>query len=163
MSSAFQATHRGGGISTGFETIRASVGSPGLNPTSKLRLTAPVFPSPLPNLPTLSERDILRGRAPGIERRKAWPCWVLRSLSIGHLCAELKTDAQAAGIGLEPGAGVIEFDCPVPLSCPAFTAFDAAIEEEGQPVSAQQRCATLHVSPGKLVSGYLYIKTRRVW
>jgi len=32
---------------------------------------------------------------------------------VGYLCAELKTDAQAAGIGLEPGAGVIEFDCPV--------------------------------------------------
>jgi hypothetical protein len=51
---------------------------------------------------------------------------------------------------------------PCSLSCPAFTAFDAAIEEEGQPVSAQQRCATLHVSPGKLVSGYFYIKTRKV-
>jgi non-ribosomal peptide synthetase component F len=34
----------------------------------------------------------------------------------------------------------------------------AAIEAEGQPVSAQQRCATLHVSPGKLVSGDFYIE-----
>src|SRR6267378_997008 len=76
----------------------------------------------------------------------------------GYLCAELTTDTQAAGFCLEPGAGVIEFDCPVLPVVPGLYRVDAAIEAEGQPVSAQQRCATLHVGPGKLVSGDFYIE-----
>ena len=76
----------------------------------------------------------------------------------GYLCAELTTDTQAAGFCLEPGAGVIEFDCQVLPVVPGLYRVDAAIEAEGQPVSAQQRCATLHVGPGKLVSGDFYIE-----
>jgi hypothetical protein len=76
----------------------------------------------------------------------------------GYLCAELTTDTQAASICLELGAGVIEFDCPVLPVVPGLYRVDAAIEAEGQPVSLQQRCATLHVGPGKLVSGDFYIE-----
>ena len=75
----------------------------------------------------------------------------------GYLCAELTTATQTEGIRLQAGAGVIEFDCPVLPVVPGVYRIDAAIEAEGQPVSAQQRCATLHVGPGKVVSGDLYI------
>jgi hypothetical protein len=71
----------------------------------------------------------------------------------GYLCAELTTDTQTAGICLEPGAGVIEFDCPVLPVVPGLYRVDAATEAEGQPVSAQQRCATLHVGPANSFPG----------
>src|SRR3981081_1495589 len=76
----------------------------------------------------------------------------------GYLCAELTTDSPAGGLCIEPGAGAIEFDCPVFPVVPGLYRIDTEIEAEGHPVSTQQRCATLHVGPGKLVSGDFYIE-----
>ena len=76
----------------------------------------------------------------------------------GYLCAELTTHSPAGGISLEPGAGVIEFHCPVLPVVPGLYRIDVALEAEGRQVSEQQRCATLGVGSGKPVSGDFYIE-----
>jgi ABC-type polysaccharide/polyol phosphate transport system ATPase subunit len=76
----------------------------------------------------------------------------------GYLCAELTTDSAAGGMRLESGTGVIEFQCPVLPVVPGLYRVDLAIEANGHEISMRQRCATLHVGPGKPVSGDFYIE-----
>jgi hypothetical protein len=41
---------------------------------------------------------------------------------------------------------------------PGLYRVDLAIEAKGQEINVQQRCATLRVEPGKIVSGDFYIE-----
>jgi ABC-type polysaccharide/polyol phosphate transport system ATPase subunit len=76
----------------------------------------------------------------------------------GYLCAQLSTDSSAGGLCLEPGAGAIEFRCPVLPVVPGLYRIDLAIEANGQEINVRQRCATLRVEPGKIASGDFYIE-----
>jgi hypothetical protein len=62
------------------------------------------------------------------------------------------------GICLEPGAGVVEFQCPVLPVVPGLYRVDLVIEANGQEINLRERCATLRVEPGKIVSGDFYIE-----
>ena len=75
----------------------------------------------------------------------------------GYLCAELTTDSPNGGIPVNPGAGTIEFTCPVLPVVPGLYRVDLSIESNGHEIDSRQRCATLHVAPGKFVSGDFYI------
>jgi ABC-type polysaccharide/polyol phosphate transport system ATPase subunit len=76
----------------------------------------------------------------------------------GYLCAQLSTESSLGGYSLEPGAGTIEFDCPVLPVVPGLYRVDLAIEANGQEINLRERCATLRVEPGKIVSGDFYIE-----
>jgi ABC-type polysaccharide/polyol phosphate transport system ATPase subunit len=76
----------------------------------------------------------------------------------GYLCAQLSTDSLDGGICLEPGAGVVEFQCPVLPVVPGLYRVDLVIEANGQEINLRERCATLRVEPGKIVSGDFYIE-----
>jgi ABC-type polysaccharide/polyol phosphate transport system ATPase subunit len=76
----------------------------------------------------------------------------------GYLCAQLSTESSLGGYSLEPGAGAIEFDCPVLPVVPGLYRVDLAIEANGQEINLRERCATLRVEPGKIVSGDFYIE-----
>jgi ABC-type polysaccharide/polyol phosphate transport system ATPase subunit len=76
----------------------------------------------------------------------------------GYLCTQLSTESLAGGVCLETGAGIIEFQCPVLPVVPGFYRVDLAIEANGQEIHLRERCATLCVEPGKIVSGDFYIE-----
>jgi len=76
----------------------------------------------------------------------------------GYLCAELSTESLEGGACLEPGAGMIEFQCPVLPVVPGLYRVDLVIEAKGQEINLRERCATLRVEPGKIVSGDFYIE-----
>jgi ABC-type polysaccharide/polyol phosphate transport system ATPase subunit len=76
----------------------------------------------------------------------------------GYLCAQLTTESPSGGFRLEPGAGVIEFHCPMLPVVPALYRIDLAIEANGQDIDVCQRCATLRVEPGTIAYGDFYIE-----
>jgi ABC-type polysaccharide/polyol phosphate transport system ATPase subunit len=76
----------------------------------------------------------------------------------GYVCAQLSTESLESYC-LEPGAGVIEFQCPVLPVAPGLYRVDLAIESNGQEINLRERCATLRVEPGKIVFGDFYIET----
>jgi hypothetical protein len=76
----------------------------------------------------------------------------------GYLCAQLTTESSVGGFCLEPGAGVIEFQCPVLPIVPGLYRIDLAIESNGQEINLRERCATLRVEPGKVAAGDFYIE-----
>src|SRR5882672_8444963 len=49
----------------------------------------------------------------------------------GYLCAQLTTEALGGGLRIEPGAGVIEFQCPILPVVPGLYRIDLAIEASG--------------------------------
>jgi ABC-type polysaccharide/polyol phosphate transport system ATPase subunit len=79
----------------------------------------------------------------------------------GYLCAQLTNEPSGPDITLEPGTGVIEFQCPVLPVVPGLYPVDIGIETSGREVDVRQRCATLCVEAGKAASGDFYIEN--VW
>jgi ABC-type polysaccharide/polyol phosphate transport system ATPase subunit len=75
----------------------------------------------------------------------------------GYLCAQLTNEASAQHINLEPGAGSIQFECPMLPVIPGLYRVDVAIESNGIEIDARQRCATLCVEPGRPALGDFYI------
>src|ERR1700716_45228 len=75
----------------------------------------------------------------------------------GYVCAQLSTESLESYC-LEPGAGVIEFQCPVLPVAPGLYRVDLAIEANGHEISTRERCATLRVEPGKIAAGDFYIE-----
>jgi ABC-type polysaccharide/polyol phosphate transport system ATPase subunit len=76
----------------------------------------------------------------------------------GYLCAQLTTDSTQGKLDLGPGEGRIEFRCPVLPVVPGLYRVDLSIESNGREIALRQRCATLNVGPGKIVSGDFYIE-----
>ena len=76
----------------------------------------------------------------------------------GYLCAQLTSESSAAGLSLGPGAGVVEFQCPVLPVVPGLYRVDVAIETHGRLLDEQQRCATLFVQAGRPAAGDFYIE-----
>ena len=74
------------------------------------------------------------------------------------MCAQLSTESSEGGFCLEPGAGIIQFECPVLPVVAGLYRVDLAIEVKGQEINVQDRCATLRVEPGKIASGDFYIE-----
>ena len=94
----------------------------------------------------------IRQTLPGVVFRVSlyWPS--------GYLCAQLTTDSSHGGVPLEPGEGVVEFQCPLLPVVPGLYRVDLSIESNGQEIDLRQRCATLNVSPGKPAAGDFYIE-----
>jgi len=76
----------------------------------------------------------------------------------GYLCAQLTTESLSGGFQLEPGTGVIEFQCPTLPVVPGLYRIDLAIESKGLEIDVHQRCATLRVEPGKIAYGDFLIE-----
>ena len=76
----------------------------------------------------------------------------------GYLCAQLTTESLSGGFQLEPGTGVIEFQCPTLPVVPGLYRVDLAIESKGLEIDVRQRCATLRVEPGKIAYGDFLIE-----
>lgn len=76
----------------------------------------------------------------------------------GYLCAQLTTESLGGGSHIEPGTGVIEFQCPVLPIVAGLYRIDLTIEAQGQEVDLRQRCATLRVEPGRIAYGDFYIE-----
>jgi ABC-type polysaccharide/polyol phosphate transport system ATPase subunit len=76
----------------------------------------------------------------------------------GYLCAQLTTESMSGGLQLEPGTGIIEFQCPMLPVVPGLYRVDLTIESKGLEIDVQQRCATLRVDPGKIAYGDFYIE-----
>jgi len=76
----------------------------------------------------------------------------------GYLCAQLTSESSGAGLSLEPGAGTVEFQCPVLPVVPGLYRVDVAIETHGRLLDEQQRCATLFVQAGKPAAGDFFIE-----
>jgi hypothetical protein len=76
----------------------------------------------------------------------------------GYLCAQLTNESSGPGLTLEPGLGVIEFQCPVLPVVPGLYGVDLGIETNGREIDLRPRCATLCVEAGKAVSGDFYIE-----
>lgn len=76
----------------------------------------------------------------------------------GYLCAQLTSESSAPALSLEPGAGVVEFQCPVLPVVPGLYRVDVAIETQGRLLDEQQRCATLFVQAGRPAAGDFYIE-----
>jgi len=93
-------------------------------------------------------------RIPGVVFRISlyWPS--------GYLCAQLTNESSGPGLTLEPGVGIIEFQCPVLPVVPGLYRIDLSIETNGCEVDLRQRCATLCVDSGKPASGDFYIENR---
>ena len=78
----------------------------------------------------------------------------------GYLCAQLTNESSGPGFTLEPGAGVIEFHCPLLPVVPGLYRIDLSIETDGRQIDLRQRCATLCVDSGKPAAGDFYIDNR---
>jgi len=78
----------------------------------------------------------------------------------GYLCAQLTTESMSGGLQLEPGTGIVEFQCPMLPVVPGLYRVDLAIESKGLEIEVRQRCATLRVDPGKIAYGDFYIENR---
>jgi ABC-type polysaccharide/polyol phosphate transport system ATPase subunit len=76
----------------------------------------------------------------------------------GYLCSQLTTESVNGGCEIEPGTGVIEFQCPELPVVAGLYRIDLAIESKGQEIDMRQRCATLRVGPGKVAYGDFYIE-----
>lgn len=76
----------------------------------------------------------------------------------GYLCAQLTTESLGGGVRIEPGTGVVEFQCPVLPVVPGLYRIDLTIEANGQEIDARQRCATLRVEPGRIAYGDFHIE-----
>jgi ABC-type polysaccharide/polyol phosphate transport system ATPase subunit len=76
----------------------------------------------------------------------------------GYLCAQLTTEALSGGLQLEPGTGIIEFQCPTLPVVPGLYRVDLAIESKGLEIDVRPRCATLRVEPGKIAYGDFLIE-----
>jgi ABC-type polysaccharide/polyol phosphate transport system ATPase subunit len=76
----------------------------------------------------------------------------------GYLCSQLTTESLGDGLSVEPGAGVIQFQCPRLPVVPGLYRIDLAIETHGQEIDLRQRCATLRVEPGTIAHGDLFIE-----
>jgi ABC-type polysaccharide/polyol phosphate transport system ATPase subunit len=76
----------------------------------------------------------------------------------GYLCAQLTTESMSGGLQLEPGTGIVEFQCPMLPVVPGLYRVDLAIESKGLEIDVRQRCATLRVDPGKIAYGDFYIE-----
>ena len=76
----------------------------------------------------------------------------------GYLCAQLTTESLSGGVQLEPGTGIVEFQCSTLPVVPGLYRVDLAIEAKGLEIDVQQRCATLRVEPGKLAYGDFLIE-----
>lgn len=76
----------------------------------------------------------------------------------GYLCAQLTTETLRGGVRVEPGTGVIEFQCPMLPVVPGLYRIDLAIEVNGQEIDLRQRCASLRVEPGRIAYGDFYIE-----
>jgi len=79
----------------------------------------------------------------------------------GYLCAQLTTAVSDPQLRITAGSGEIEFYCPVLEIQPGWYRVDISIESNGGYIDRQQRCAVLHVHPGKMVFGDFYMDT--VW
>ena len=78
----------------------------------------------------------------------------------GYLCAQLTNESSGPGLTLQPGAGTIEFQCPVLPVVPGLYRIDLSIESNGCELDLRQRCATLCVDSGKPASGDFYIENQ---
>jgi hypothetical protein len=76
------------------------------------------------------------------------------------LCAQLTNESSGSGFTREPGAGFIEFQCPVLPVVPGLYRIDLSIETNGREIDLRQRCATLCVDSGKPASGDFYIENQ---
>ena len=76
----------------------------------------------------------------------------------GYLCAQLTNESSGSGLSLEPGAGTIEFHCPVLPVVPGLYRIDLSIESNGCEIDLRRRCATLCVDSGKPALGDFYIE-----
>src|ERR1700686_5479426 len=76
----------------------------------------------------------------------------------GYLCAQLTTESLSGGLQLEPGTGIIEFQCPTLPVVPGLYRVDLAIESKGLEIDVRQRCATLRVEPGTIAYGDFLIE-----
>ena len=79
----------------------------------------------------------------------------------GYLCTQLTTATLDPHLRIKPGSGEVEFYCPVLEIQPGWYRVDISIESNGDYIDRQQRCAVLHVCPGKVVMGDFYMDT--VW
>jgi ABC-type polysaccharide/polyol phosphate transport system ATPase subunit len=79
----------------------------------------------------------------------------------GYLCAQLTTAVSDPQLRITAGSGEVEFYCPVLEIQPGWYRVDVSIESNGDYIDRQQRCAVLHVHPGKMVFGDFYMDT--VW
>jgi hypothetical protein len=79
----------------------------------------------------------------------------------GYLCAQLTTTVSNPQLRITAGSGEVEFYCPVLEIQPGWYRVDVSIESNGDYIDRQQRCAVLHVHPGKIVFGDFYMDT--VW
>jgi len=79
----------------------------------------------------------------------------------GYLCAQLTTATSDPQLRIRAGSGEVEFNCPVLEIQPGWYRVDISIESNGNYIDRQQRCAILHVHPGKMVFGDFYMDT--VW
>ena len=59
---------------------------------------------------------------------------------------------------IEPGDGVIEFQCPTLPVVAGLYRVDLAIESGGLEIDVRQRCATLRVEPGRIAYGDFHIE-----
>ena len=75
----------------------------------------------------------------------------------GYICAQLTTETTSGGFLLEPGSGIIDFQCPNLPVVPGLYRIDLTLESKGQEVALRQRCATLRVEPGKIAYGDFHI------
>ena len=76
----------------------------------------------------------------------------------GYLCAQLTTEALGGGMRIEPGDGVIEFQCPTLPVVAGLYRVDLAIESGGLEIDMRQRCATLRVEPGRIAYGDFHVE-----
>lgn len=76
----------------------------------------------------------------------------------GYLCAQLTSEVSGTALSIEPGVGVVEFQCPVLPVVPGLYRVDVAIETHGRSLDEQQRCATLFVQAGRPAAGDFYIE-----
>ena len=76
----------------------------------------------------------------------------------GYLCAQLTSETSGPARNLEPGSGMVEFQCPVLPVVPGLYRVDVEIESKGVEIDLRQRCATLCVEAGMPVSGDFYIE-----
>ncbi|HEY6376505.1 MAG TPA: ABC transporter ATP-binding protein [Edaphobacter sp.] len=79
----------------------------------------------------------------------------------GYLCTQLTTATSDPHLRLAVGSGEIEFYCPVLEIQPGRYRVDISIESNGAYIDRHQRCAVLHVRPGKMAFGDFFMDT--VW
>jgi homopolymeric O-antigen transport system ATP-binding protein len=75
----------------------------------------------------------------------------------GYLCTQLTTATSDPNLRISAGSGEVEFYCPVLEIQPGWYRVDISIESNGNYIDRQQRCAVLHVNPGKMVFGDFYM------